>query len=228
MNIDILKNIYEKYTQNNKKDMNILDIAATNSYIIPTPENGYINNQEVSTLEKIRLLYIIQDIAYEYMKQYSNIHASDIVKHMVKVGVPMDVLQLVTGLTEASISQLIKGHTFPYIYKAYQAVFDDLETKIADRRRFRFGNMTGEDINNMNSFCNIDDIRYIYDNREEDMDTVADVIKYLYASGVDIGILTNLLHTSVDTLQDIIHHNVPVSKVHITGINRILQETFTE
>lgn len=150
MSMEQLKRWYEDRMNMESSVLDSINEANRDSGVSPMPDNGFVNYRKVTEVEKVKIMYILQDAAHKYITgSESRRSPGDVVSHLLKSGAPVEALCVVMELRPEEVYNLADNRMHSYVLNSYKRIFGNLEEHMATRKYTRVGNLTGEDIERM-------------------------------------------------------------------------------
>lgn len=225
-----LKRWYEDRMDMESSVLDSINEANRDSGVSPTPDNGFVNYRKVTEVEKVKIMYILQDAAHGYIAgSESRRSPGDVVSHLLKSGAPVEALCVVMELRPEEVYNLADNRMHSYVLNSYKRVFENLEEHMATRKYTRVGNLTGEDIERMDLDAQGQDcMRELYNCSPRDFETSLDVVKYLVSKGMKYESMAHILHTSSNAVRLMVEQGGKMTANYRSILNQVLKTDYRE
>lgn len=205
----------------------LMDLYVAPTEVEHTPENGYLKGRKVNEVDRFQIVKLVQNIAMALSKEQPGILDSprELIKGFCEKGISVKAFQFCLGLAPKDIEDLKAGYRFPYCTSAWNAVFGDLEQKIASRK------LDNEDeLLRSTLFCvkntRIKELRSICRISGRKFTEPEELIRYVTENGIPIPLLARALYMSAASIEDVADGTRPLSNSGITRLNRVMGEHF--
>lgn len=230
MSMEQLKRWYEDRMNMESSVLDSINEANRDSGVSPMPDNGFVNYRKVTEVEKVKIMYILQDAAHKYITgSESRRSPGDVVSHLLKSGAPVEALCVVMELRPEEVYNLADNRMHSYVLNSYKRIFGNLEEHMATRKYTRVGNLTGEDIERMDLDAQGQDcMRDLYERSPKDFKTSVEVVRYLIGRGMKHESIAHILHTSANAVRLLVDKKGKMTKHYRETVNQILKTDFKE
>lgn len=227
---DINELFIEKEREVNNRDKELatlLNVYVDSTSVQHTPENGYINNRKIASVDRFQLVKMLQDKVYEMIQRDNTLvsNPKEIINTLCKEGISIKLFQVCLELSLKDIEDLKAGFKFPYLMQAWNSVFGDLERKVLERKKENVEDLTQSTV--FYTKCiPLKELQDIYNLANRDFKEPEDILKYMVDSGIPVNALARIIHTAESVMIAILSDLKLLNKDGIQRVNYIFKENF--